>query len=99
MVPKSQYNPAHEYDASPASRPYVLWYETLSSGDTVGVSIVPRSDAADVVFHWNGLARRNETCASVAEAERLAWAWWRELPNLMDDIGPHDLDDDSLPWA
>ncbi len=98
MVPKSQSNSEHEYDASPASRPYVLWYETLPSGDTVRVSIVPRSDAADVVFHWNGLARRNETCASVAEAERLAWTVWNELPNPM-DVGLHDLDYVSLPWA
>ena len=82
MVAKSQSNPEHGYDANLESRPYVIWYETLPGGDTVGVSIVPRSNAADVVAHWNGLARRNETCASVAEAERLAWEWWNELPNL-----------------
>ncbi len=98
MVPKSQSNPQREYDANLESRPYVIWYETLPSGDTVRASIAQRSDAADVVVHWNGLARWNETCASVAEAERLAWMWWNELPSLM-DVGPHDLANVALPWA
>ena len=40
-VPKSQYNSEHEYDASPASRPYVLWFETLPSGDTAKVVPLP----------------------------------------------------------
>ncbi len=97
-VPKSQYNPEHEYDANPAFRPYVLWFETLPSGDTAKVYLCPHPTRCDVVAHWNGKMKQAETCATVAEAERLAWTWWNELPSLM-DVGPHDLDDVSIPWA
>ena len=97
-MPKSQPNPEHEYDASPPSRPYVLWFETLPSGDTAKVFLCPHPTRCDVVAHWNGQAKRAVTCATVAEAERLAWTWWKELPSLI-ALGPYDLDDDSLPWA
>ena len=97
-MPKSQYNPEHEYDANPASRPYVLWFETLPSGDTAKVFLCPHPTRCDAVAHWNGQAERAVTCATVAEAERLAWTWWNELPSLI-ALGPYDLDDDSLPWA
>ena len=43
-----------------------------------------------------GQARQAETSGTVADAELLALAWWRELRNL---VGPHDRDDGSLPWA
>jgi hypothetical protein len=97
-VPKSHYNPEHEYDASPASRPYVLWFETLPSGDTAKVYLCPHPTRCDVVAHWNGKVRQEETCGTVAEAELLALEWWRELRNLM-DVGPHDRADGSLPWV
>ncbi len=50
------------------------------------------------VAHWNGQARRAETCASVAEAEQLAWTWWKGLPSLI-ALGPYDLAQVSLPRA
>ncbi len=68
MVLNCQYNPEHEYDFSPAFRPYVLWFETLPSGDTAKVFLCPHPTCCDVVAHWNGQAKRAETCASVAEA-------------------------------
>ena len=58
----------------------------------------PHPDSCDVVAHWNGQVQRTETCADLAEAERLACEWWIELPNLM-DISPSDLADASTPWA
>ena len=86
-----------DIDDSPY-RPFVLWLETLPSGDTAQVFLIPHPDSCGIVAQWNGQARRSETCTTVAEAERLAWEWWNELPNLM-GIGPSDLADVSLPWA
>ena len=79
-------------------RPFILWFETLPSGDTAQISLLPRPTSRGVVGQWNGQAVRTETCATEAEAERLAWEWWNELPNLM-GIGPDDLAEVSMPWA
>ena len=43
----------HE-DCSPEHRPYVLWFETLPSGDTAKVFTWPRKHDAAVALHWNG---------------------------------------------
>ena len=51
----------------------------MPSGDTAKVYLCPHPTRCDVVAHWNGQARRAETCASVAETERLAMEWWVEL--------------------
>ena len=45
--------PLHE-DCSPETRPYVLWFETLPSGDTAKVFVWPRQYDAAVALHWNG---------------------------------------------
>ena len=79
-------------------RPFVLWFETQPSGDTAQVYLQPHPNRCGVVGQWNGQAVRTETCATVAEAERLAWDWWNELPNLM-GISPGDLAEISMPWA
>ena len=79
-------------------RPYVLWYETLPSGDTAQVTLCPHPDSCGIIASWNGKVRRRETCGDLAEAEQLAWEWWEELPNLT-GIGPADLADASMPWA
>ncbi len=97
-MPKSQSTQEQEYDANPESSPYVLWCETLPSGDTAEVYLWPHLNRCDVVAHWNGKVRQEETCGTVAEAELLALEWWRELRNLM-DVGPHDRADGSLPWV
>ena len=80
-----------------SSHPFVLWFETLPSGDTAQVHLLPHDRSCGVVGQWNGQECRTETCATVAEAERLAWKWWNELPNLA-GIGSDDLVDASSPW-
>ena len=72
-----------DIDDSPY-RPFVLWFETLPSGDTAQVYLLPHPDSCGIVAQWNGQARRSET--------------WNELPNLM-GIGPDDLAAVSMPWA
>ena len=96
---ESLYNRESRYDADPAYRPFVLWFETLRSGATAQVYLRPHPDSCDLVAHWNGQVRRIETCADLAEAERLAWEWWIELPNLMGSIDSSDLAEVSMPWA
>ena len=96
--PRKRPDPASASNADPEYRPYTLWFETLPSGDTAQVYLSPHPDSVDVISHWNGQVFRCEACTSLVEAERLAWEWWGELPNLM-DIGPSDLADVSMPWA
>ena len=72
------------YDDSPY-RPYTLWfetkssYETLPSGNTAQVYLIPHPDSCSLVGHWNGQACRVEACGSLVEAERRAWEWHEGL--------------------
>ena len=79
-------------------RPYTLWFKTLPTGDTAQVYLGPHSNRCDVISHWNGRVWRAETRATLAEAERLAWTWWDELPRLI-SVGPDDLAAVALPTA
>lgn len=79
-------------------RPYVLWFETLPSGDTAQVYLWPHPNSCGVIAHWNGQVRREETHASLAGAARRGWEWRERVPNLT-GIGPHELGDVSMPWA
>ena len=71
------YSP-HE-DSNPEHRPYVLWFETLRSGDTAKVFIWPRKYDAAVVLHWNGQYRHSDQCQTKDEAEQRGWEPHRDV--------------------
>ena len=69
-------------DYDPARyRPYVLWFDTLPSGDTAQVYICPHGTDAYAVLHWNGQFSNVKTCASIEEAERKGWECLAALLN------------------
>ncbi len=61
-------------DANPASRPYVLWFKTLPSGDEAKLFIYPQQHDANVVLHWNGTFHSMQTLATRDLAEQRGWA-------------------------
>ena len=69
----------------PASRPYVLWFDTLPSVETARVFIWPRSPLVGVVLHVNGRAKRAEERDTVEKAERLGWEWHSVLAHTTRD--------------
>ncbi len=71
-VSKGDYNHA-DY------RPYVLWFETLPSGDEAKLFIYPQQYQANVVLHWNGTFHSVQTLASRDLAEQRGWEMHHEL--------------------
>ena len=55
---------------APTSRPYVLWLETLPSGDEAKLFVYPQRYQANVVLHWNGTFHSVQTLASRDLAEQ-----------------------------
>ena len=66
-------------DCSPEHRPYVLWFETLPSGDTAKVFIWPRKHDAAVALHWNGQINRADQCRTKEQAEQRGWELHRQV--------------------
>ena len=60
-----------------------FWLEILPTGDHVTVDLVPHRESASVIARVNGDVWRYQWCHNLAEAERLAWEWWDDFPNLL----------------
>ena len=98
LTPTSADNPDDEPtdwvdDYDPAKyRPYVLWFDTLRSGDTAKVYICPHGNDVYAVLHWNGQFRNVTTRASIEEAERKGWECLAALLNPPKPPEPPDPD-------
>ena len=67
-------------DYDPARyRPYILWFDTLPSGDTVQVYIYPCRNYVQAVLHRNRQFCGVTTCASIEEAEQKGWEYFALL--------------------
>ena len=60
-------------------RPYVLWFETLSNGETLTVVIWPRAGRAELAVQRNHQLERGEHCDTVDLAERRGWELHRSV--------------------
>ena len=65
-------------------RPYILWFDTLPSGDTAQVYIYPCRNYVQAVLHWNRQFCGVTTCASIEEAERKGWEYLAALLNPLE---------------
>ena len=75
-----------------------LWREVLPTGDHVSVDLLSQRESVSVVARVNGDVWRSRWCGDLAEAERLAWDWWHEMPNVM-GIGLYDSVDMLTSWT
>jgi hypothetical protein len=75
-----------------------LWREVLPTGDHVSVDLLPHRESVSVVARVNGDVWRYRWCHDLAQAERLAWQWWDDMPNLM-GLGLDDSVDMLTFWT
>ena len=75
-----------------------LWREVLPTGDHVSIECLPHRETVSVIARVNGDVWRYRRCHDRAEAERVAWTWWDEMPNLM-GIGLDESVDMLTSWT